>query len=322
VVFTSGGTEASNLALFGLAGGSAGVVALPPGEHPATEESVRVLEARGWRRGTLALDRAGRLVQEPLAELPWKEIRLATALLAHNETGTLQDLSTLAGLCREHGVPLHVDAVQAVGKIDVDFHALGATTLAVGAHKFHGPRGIGGLLVREGAVLAPTQFGGHQEAGRRPGTECVALAVGMACALELWHAERDELTRRITSLRDRLEAGLREECGPVVVNGSPAHRLPNTLSMAFPGCDGEALLVALDLEGVCCSLGSACASGSAETAPILAAMQCPPEVARSTLRLSVGRDNTEEEIDEAVRRIAAVIARLRSRQFGAERPCR
>lgn len=312
VVFTSGGTEASNMALFGLAGDARGQVALPPGEHPATEEGVRVLVARGWRRVSLALDREGRLVQEQLSALPWNEIRLATALLAHNETGTVQDLSILSRLCREHGVPLHVDAVQAVGKIDVNFQALGAATLALGAHKFHGPRGIGALLVRKGTTLAPTQFGGHQEAGRRPGTECVALAVGMARALELWHSEREELTRRIAALRDRLEAALRAQCEPVVVHGPPAHRLPNTLSIAFPGCDGEALLVALDLEGVCCSLGSTCASGSAEPAPVLVAMQCPPEVSRSTLRLSVGRENTADEIDEAARRIAAVVAGLRA----------
>jgi cysteine desulfurase len=314
VVFTSGGTEASNIALFGLAGGHTGLIVLPPGEHPATEESVRVLESRGWRRMTLALDREGRLVQEQLAGLPWGNLRLATALLAHNETGTIQDLGPLSALCRQNRVPLHIDAVQAVGKIDVDFHALGASTLALGAHKFHGPRGIGALLVREGTTLAATQYGGHQEAGRRPGTECVALAVGMATALGLLHAGRVELMQRITRLRDRLEAGLRERCRPVVVNGAPAHRLPNTLSIAFPGCDGEALLVALDLEGVCCSLGSTCASGSAEPAPILVAMQCPPEVYQSTLRFSVGLENTEQEIDDAVQRISDVVGRLRSHQ--------
>jgi cysteine desulfurase len=312
VVLTSGGTEASNLALLGLAEGRRGTVVLPPGEHPATEESVRVLESRGWRRVTLPLDHEGRLVQKSLDGLPWGEIRLATLLLAHNETGTIQDVSRLSRLCREHGVPLHVDAVQAVGKIGVDFHALGATTLALGAHKFCGPRGTGALLVREGARLVPTQFGGHQERERRPGTECVALAAGMARALELWHAERETLTRRLTELRDRLEAGLRETCAPVVVNGSREHRLPNTLSMAFPGCDGDALMVALDVEGVCCSLGSTCASGSSEPAPILVAMGCPPEVHKSTLRFSVGRENTAEEIDEAVARIARVVERART----------
>lgn len=323
VVFTSGGTEASNVALFGFAGDRSGTVTLPPGEHPATEESVRILERRGWRRATLEIDAHGRLKQQTLNDLPWEEIRLATVLLAHNETGTIQDLSRLSALCSEHQVPLHVDAVQAVGKIAVSFHDLQATSLAVGAHKFCGPRGIGALLLREGAVLAPTQFGGHQEGGRRPGTECVALAVGMAKALELWHAERDELTSRLRDLRNRLAAGLRAQCPPVLVNGSleqfdapPSvddQCLPNTLSIAFPGCSGDALMVALDLEGVCCSLGSTCASGSSEPAPILLAMNRPPEVYDATLRFSVGRENTAEEIDEAIQRIARVVNRARHR---------
>lgn len=321
VIFTSGGTEASNMALFGFAAGPPGTVALPPGEHPATEESVRVLESRGWKRATLPIDSSGLLRQATLDDLPWDEIRLATILLAHNETGTIQDISRLAQLCGEHRIPLHVDAVQAVGKIAVDFHGLNATSLAVGAHKFCGPRGIGALLLREGARLAPTCFGGHQEAGRRPGTECVALAVGMAKALELWHAERDELTARVRELRNRLLAGLSNECPPVIVNGPLEHQpdetdaqrlcLPNTLSIAFPGCSGDALMVALDLEGVCCSLGSTCASGSSEPAPILVAMNRPPEVYDATLRFSVGRENTEAEIDEAVGRIAGVVARAR-----------
>ncbi len=311
VIFTSGGTEASNMAIFGLAGERTGTLVLPPGEHPATEESVRVLERRGWQRLTLELDGAGRLRPEQLESLPWDDICLATALLAHNETGTIQDLAPLAETCRIHRVPLHVDAVQAVGKIDVDFRELAASTLALGAHKFFGPRGIGALLVRDGVQLASTQYGGHQEAGRRPGTECVALAVGMARALELWHAEREELAARMTMLRDRLEAGLLATCEPAVVNGSREHRLPNTLSIAFPGCDGDALLVALDLEGVCCSLGSTCASGSSEPAPILVAMGCSPEVVRSTLRFSLGRENTEQEIDDAIQRIAAVVNRTR-----------
>lgn len=323
VVFTSGGTEATNMALFGLSElvPNPGMVALPPGEHPATEECVRVMEARGWRRAVLQIDASGRLIRERLDQLPWDEIKLATALLAHNETGTIQDLSRLSELCCEHGVPLHVDAVQAVGKIDVDFHALHATTLAVGAHKFCGPRGIGALLVREGARLAPTQFGGHQEAGRRPGTECVALAVGMAKALELWHAEREELTRRLRKLRNRLLDGLSTECPPVIVNG-PLERidedpvaeslcLPNTLSIAFPGCTGDALMLALDLEGVCCSLGSTCASGSSEPAPILLAMNRPREVYDATIRFSVGRENTAAEIDDAIQRIARVVTHSR-----------
>lgn len=322
VVFTSGGTESSNLALLGLAVGTPGLVALPPGEHPATEETVRALQQRGWQRVTIPIDHQGRILHEALPQLPWDEIRLATALLAHNETGTIQDLAPLADLCRRHNVPLHVDAVQAVGKIDVDFRALAATTLAIAAHKFHGPRGIGALLIREGVSLSPILFGGHQESGRRPGTECAPLAAGMAAALRIWHERRGEWTQYVSQLRDQLAVGLAERCAPIVVHGHPRHRLPNTLSVAFPGCDGDVLLVALDLEGVCCSLGSTCASGASEPAPILVAMGIEPRIARSTLRFSLGRDNTEQEIAEAVSVLGNTIADLRSRnqQFSQKRP--
>jgi len=313
VVFTSGGTEASNLALFGLAAGAPGVMALPPGEHPATEETVRSLQQRGWRRIEIPIGRDGRFKQTEVAQLPWSEVRLATALLAHNETGVIQDLAPLVERCREHRVPLHVDAVQAVGKIDVDFLALGATTLSLAAHKFHGPRGIGALLIRDGARLAPLLFGGHQESDRRPGTENAPLAAGMATALKLWHDERERTTQEVVRMRDQLAAGLAAHCGPIVVHGSAEHRLPNTLSVAFPGCDGDALLVALDLAGVCCSLGSTCASGSSEPAPILVAMGVDPQLIRSTLRLSVGVDNTPEEIGAAVQVIARTVNGQRSR---------
>jgi cysteine desulfurase len=307
IVFTSGGTEATNLALLGLAEGRRGSIAAPRGEHPATEETIRTLEVRGWSRAVIPLDRQGLIQSADLTALPWDRIRIATVLLAHNETGVVQEVGPLAAACREHAVPLHIDAVQAVGKIDVDFRALGANTLALGAHKFHGPRGIGALLVREGTRLAPAAFGGHQEAGRRPGTECVPLAVGMAKALELWKGDRERRSAQLRALRDKLERGLLERCQPAVINGSREHRLPNTLSIAFPGCNGDALLVALDLAGVCCSLGSTCASGSSEPAPILVAMGADPNVARATLRFSVGPDNDSGEIDEAVQRIAHVV---------------
>ncbi|MBL8849451.1 MAG: cysteine desulfurase [Planctomycetaceae bacterium] len=311
VIFTGGGTEAINLALQGLAVGRPGTIALTPGEHPATEESVRALQQRGWQRSEIAIDASGRMVPDRLSQLPWDEIRLATVLLAHNETGVIQDIAPLAQHCRERRIPLHVDAVQAVGKIDVDFQALGATALSIAAHKFHGPRGIGALLLREGVRLSPLLYGGHQESGRRPGTECAPLAAGMATALQLWHETREQSTRQVSRLRDQLAAGLAEQCRPIVVHGSLGHRLPNTLSVAFPGCDGDALLVALDLEGVCCSLGSTCASGSSEPAPILTAMGVPPAVARSTLRLSLGIDNTAQEIATAVQTISGIVARLR-----------
>lgn len=310
VVFTSGGTESINAALLGLARG-AGTIATGPGEHPATEETVRVLVQRGWRHETLKVDGEGRLVEAQIGDVPL--LKLVSLLLAHNETGVVQEVRPLIERCNAAGVPTHLDAVQAVGKISVSFKSLGATTLSFGAHKFHGPRGIGGLLVRRGVTLAPLHFGGHQETDRRPGTEPVALIAGMAKALELWEREAEDRTAKMRASRDRLEAGLAAACPPVVVHGKDAPRLPNTASVAFPGLDGEVLLVALDLEGVACSLGSTCASGSAEPAPILLAMGVPPEVALATVRLSVSFETTEDAIDEAVRRIAAVVGRLRGR---------
>lgn len=313
VVFTSGGTEATNLAIFGMTQTRPGTIVLTKGEHPATMESCNLLQQRGWQLHTLDVDSSGRLIEDQYEALPWEDIKLVTVILAHNETGVVQDLKPLGTLCKERHVPFHVDAVQAVGKLPVNFHELEAATLALGAHKFHGPRGIGALLVRDGVKLAPYQFGGHQEAERRPGTEAVALVAGMARALELWRDEQDERTCRLTELRDRLEAGLIEQCAPAVVNGASAARLPNTLNIAFPGLDGEALLVALDLEGIACSLGSTCASGSAEPAPVLVAMGCPPEVYGSAVRFTLGVENTVAEMDQAIERIATVVRRLRDK---------
>lgn len=312
IVFTSGGTEASNMAILGLTTGKPGTIVITPGEHPATIESSRHLQSKGWTLLELPLDTDGRIVDAQLDSLPWNEIRLVSLLYAHNETGVIQDVSRLSALCLANGVPLHLDAVQAVGKILVRFHELGAMCLSLGAHKFHGPRGVGALLVRKGLRLSPTQFGGHQEQGRRPGTEAVPLIAGMAKALELCTDDLDRRMRDMTSLRDRLQAGLEQTCAPIVVNGSIAHRLPNTLNVSFPGADGEALLVALDLAGIACSLGSTCASGSSEPAPILVAMGKPPEVYRSAVRFSVGESNSPKQIDDAVARIAEVVRRLRS----------
>jgi len=311
VIFTSGGTESTNLALFGFAAGDPGVILTTAGEHPATTESIEALRRRGWTTHVLAVDQGGRLQPGELETISWDNCRLATVILAHNETGVLQDLGPLSRACRERDIPLHVDAVQAVGKIPVDFHQLDAASLALGAHKFHGPRGVGALLLRDGCRLAPFEYGGHQEAGRRPGTEVVALAAGMARALESWHADQAARTERIAVLRDRLQQGLEDQAGPTLVNGHPDHRLPNTLNIAFPGLDGEAILVALDLEQVACSLGSTCSSGSAEPAPALVAMGCAEEIYRASVRFSVGVENTIGEIDEAVRRIVGVVQRLR-----------
>ncbi|MFV0446401.1 MAG: cysteine desulfurase family protein [Planctomycetaceae bacterium] len=316
VVFTSGGTESINLAIQGLCGRRGGDVVAPEGEHPATVAALRrvgssATAGASFRRLLLPIDSHGQVVGDSLDSLPWPEVRLVTLLLAHNETGVIQNVGPLAERCRAEQVPLHIDAVQAVGKIPVDFVSLGATALSLGAHKFYGPRGIGALLIKAGVTLPPLLVGGHQEQGRRAGTECVSLAAGMALALELWHREQAEVTTRLTALRDRLQAGLVAACPPTVVIGAESRRLPNTLNLAFPQCDGEALLVALDLAGVCCSLGGTCASGAATVSPILGAMGLPAELHRSCLRLSVGRENTIAEIDDAIVRITRSVQRQR-----------
>lgn len=311
VIFTSGGTEAINLAILGLANERPGTILLTPGEHSATSEACRELERHGWRLCFIEIDHDGRIIVDRLESLPWNDVKLATIILAHNETGVLQDISPLAARCEAHGVPLHVDGVQAVGKMVVDLRRLPVTALSLGAHKFHGPPGIGALLLREGIQLRPRQFGGHQESDRRAGTESVALAVGMAIALERWQLEREQWTAKLQRLRDQLEQGLASGCAPIVVNGSHEYRIPNTLSAGFPGVNGEALLVALDLAGIACSLGSACASGSTEPAPVLLAMGLSPEIASASVRFSVGIENTSEEIEEAIGRIAHCVTRLR-----------
>ena len=314
LIFTSGGTEANNLAVFGLARHPVGTILISPGEHPSILEACRLRERQGWQLETLPVDGSGllQLSGPSLPERDWTDVRLAAVILAHNETGVIQNVDPLIERGKESQFAVHLDGVQAVGKLPVNFRKLGATTLSFGAHKFHGPRGIGGLLVRDGVQLSPGfSVGGLQESGRRAGTEPVPLVAGMAKALELWNYAQAERTAYVTSLRDHLEARLLSLAAPAVVNGQLAPRLPNTLNISFPGVDGEALLVALDLEGVAASLGSACASGSIEPTPILVAMGLAEELYRSAVRLTLSCLNTRDEIDEAASRISQVVKYLR-----------
>lgn len=311
VIFTSGGTESINAAVYGFTMGRTGTIGLTGGEHPATTAACQRALQPGMQLVTLNVDSAGRLKSEQYADLPWQTLKLVCVILAHNETGVIQDLSSLADMCLQHQVPLLVDAVQAVGKIPINFHQLRATALAFGAHKFHGPRGTGGLLLRRGVQLPPFLEGGHQESGRRAGTEAVPLIAGMAKALELFAEQQHTRVPEVTALRDELQNRLLTQCAPAIVHGAAADRLPNTLSIAFPGVDGEALLVNLDLDGIACSLGSTCASGSAEPAPALLAMGCEPDLCRSSVRLTLSHLNTASEIQQAAGRIATVVQRLR-----------
>tara|TARA_R110002095_G_scaffold176611_2_gene154053 strand:+ start:2278 stop:3423 length:1146 start_codon:yes stop_codon:yes gene_type:complete len=312
VIFTSGGTESINLAIHGFLPGTPGEIVLTEGEHPATVNTIRRLAPRSIRQSLLKIGADGRIDPAQLTQLNWNRIQLVTIILAHNETGVIQEIGPLATHCEENRIPLHLDCIQAIGKIPFQFHDSGATAISLAAHKFHGPRGVGALLVKEGARLLPQTTGGHQERGRRAGTEPVALAAGMSRALEYAVRDREQRTRNVTALRDRLQQGLSEQCPPVVVNGSQQHRLPNTLNISFPGLDGEALLISLDLAGISCSLGSACASGSRDPAPVLLAMGCEESVYRSAVRLSLSFLNTSEEIESAIHRISRVVNQLRS----------
>jgi cysteine desulfurase len=309
VVFTSGATEANNLALFGLAGDPPGRVVASPVEHPCVAEPLRQLAARGFAIEWLPVDGRGKCSPPaPRAD----SVSLLSVMLANHETGAIQPVREIAAAFP--GVPVHCDAAQAVGKMPVSFRDLGVTALTASAHKFRGPKGVGVLLLKRGAKLRPLFHGGHQQRGHRPGTEPVALAVGLAVALD--HAVRHmaEDAAATTGLRQRLLNRLRQECPPVVVNGplpGDADSLPTTLNVSFPGCRADVLLMALDLAGVACSTGSACSSGSLLPSPVLAAMGVPDDVLRSAMRFSLGPTNTVAETYDAAGRIAGCVAKVR-----------
>ncbi len=312
VIFTSGGTESINQAIFGMTAGRSGGIALTAGEHPAVREACRVAESRGCRLELLPVDQHGLLEQAALTDRIRSETLLTCLLLAHNETGVIQDTTAVAALCQQTATPLLLDAVPAVGRIPVSFRHSGAVAMAFGAHKFHGPRGIGGLLLRRGITIPPMLFGGHQERGRRAGTEPVPLIAGMAEALRLAVTEMETRAQHMQQLRDYLQQELTAACAPAVVHGVGVRRLPNTLSIGFPGVPGEALLLNLHMEGIACSLGSACASGSAEPAPALLAMGVTPDLCRSSVRFSLNCQNTHSEIERVIPVIARHVARLRA----------
>lgn len=312
VIFTSGGTESNNLALFGLAGHPPAQVIISAIEHPSVAEPAARLAERGFTITRLPVDRCGLVKTDALADLLQSQTRLVAVMMVNHETGAIQPVAELVGQLPA-GVAFHCDAVQAVGKVPVDFHDLGVTTLSLSAHKFHGPKGVGALLARRGTQLQPTTWGGHQQQGRRPGTESVALAVGLAKALELAQHEQQGRRERVRRLRSLFLDRLCADAGPVIVNGSddPALDSPYTLNVSFPGCQADALLMNVDLAGVACSTGSACSSGSLLPSPVLQAMSVAAEILHSAMRFSFSALSTEEEVIEAAGRVIVVVKRLR-----------
>jgi cysteine desulfurase len=297
VIFTSGGTEANNLAIKGMA------MALPRGlalgggaEHPAVSETLRFLPAWGWRVEFLEMDALGQVRRESLEALEATELRFASVMLANNETGVITDISRLSERLRALGAYLHCDAVQAAGKIPLDFTASGAHALSLSSHKIYGPKGVGALVADRSLPLAPLLHGGGQELGMRSGTENVAGIVGFGKAAELARLELESRRQHLLELRRRLETGLRE-LPDLTLFAADAPRLPNTLQFSLRGYAGETLVMHLDRRGFALSSGSACAAGAGEPSPVLLAMGVEPETARGAVRVSLGKDTKGEEVD-------------------------
>jgi cysteine desulfurase len=237
---------------------------------------------------------------------------LVSVMFANNEVGTIQPIAEIGRICQDRGVTFHTDAVQAVGKLPVDVGELGIDLLSASAHKFYGPKGVGVLYVRQGLRLDPLLHGGHQERGRRAATENVAGIVGLGTALELRLGEMVEEAERLTSLRDRLHAGIVERIDHVYLNGHPTARLPGTLNLSFDYVEGEAIIMGLDIVGVAVSSGSACTSASLEASAVLLAMGVQPVPAQGSIRFSLGRGNTAADVDHVVETLPPIIARLRA----------
>jgi cysteine desulfurase len=315
IVFTSGGTEADNLAIFGTVEASRKPrkhVVTTTIEHHAVLNACQELERRGVEVSYVPVGGEGVVDPFDIRRALRPETVLITVMHANNEIGTIQPIAEIGRIARESDVLFHSDAVQSAGKLALDANRLGVDFLSLSAHKIYGPKGVGALYVRSGAPLEPQFRGGHHERDRRPGTENVPGIVGLGRAAELARRQLGEALESIGALRDRLEQALIEQVPTVRVNGDPSRRVPNTTNLTFSGAGGEALLIALDLEGIACSTGAACSSGAVEPSHVLTAIGLTHNEARSSLRFSLGRPTTDEEIDQALRIIPAVIERLRA----------
>ncbi len=297
VIFTGGGSEANNLALHAVTAGQAvGRLAISSIEHPSVLEPAQALTGQGWQRDLIEVDEQCRVTTQELAEKLHRDTRLVSVMMANNETGVIQDIAGLAAQARSAGAIFHTDAIQAAGKIALDFESSGVQLLSLSAHKIYGPKGVGALIVDKSLELAPLIYGGGQERGLRAGTENVAGIAGFGVAAELAKTQLERCAAHMRSLRDRLERGLARYT-EITLFAREAERLPNTVQLAVAGIDGETLLMQLDRTGIAVSSGSACASGSNEVSHVLTAMGVDADIARGAIRISLGKDTTESEID-------------------------
>jgi len=311
LIFTSGATEANNLALCGLAGSPPGRVILSAIEHPSIWRVGEFLAQQGFDVQTLPVDCHGLVRLNLLEDLVNEQTRLVSIMYANHETGVLQPIREVAALCKRFDVPLHTDAVQAVGKLAIDFTSMGIDALTLSGHKFHGPGGIGGLLLRSDTQLQPMLRGGHQQDALRPGTESVELVIGMHVALECAIQKNLSGVNPLTVMRDHLETRICALLSDVVIHCRQVDRSPHTSQISFLGADRQAVVMALDQAGIASATGTACESGASETSRTLLAMGCGPALLNTAVRLSVGSLNTTPEMEMAAQRIAAKIRHLR-----------
>lgn len=314
ILFTGGGSESDNQAVkgtaFALMGKGTHIITTAV-EHPAVLNTCRWLEKQGFEVTYLMPDREGRIYPEQVRQAVRKDTVLISVMAANNEIGTIEPVTEIGQIAREKGIVFHIDAVQAVGAMPVDVNAWNADLLSLSAHKFNGPKGIGALYVRRGTRIDSLIHGGEQERGLRAGTENTAGIVGLGKAIEIAAATLEENAEKTRRLRDRLTEGILSSVPDAFLNGPKEGRLPNNCSVRFDRIDGEALLLRLDLAGIAGSAGSACTSGSQEISHVLKAVGLNDEEAKSSLRLTVGPENTEQEIDEAVAAVKDIIADLR-----------
>jgi cysteine desulfurase len=323
IVFTSGGTESDNHAIFGVVGqaflpvsSSRNTNSFPQLittaiEHEAVLNACQALEKEGVRVTYLWTDREGEIDLDELRRAIRPETILITIMHANNELGTVQPLEEIGRIAAEADVYFHTDAVQSAGKIPIDVKELQVDLLSISGHKLYAPKGIGALYVRGGTRLRQLLYGGHHQRGFRPGTENVAGIVGLGKAAEMARKSLAEDAQRVSAFRDKLQQGLLHRVPQSRVNGGAAPRTPNTTNLVFPGVEGEALLIALDLKGLACSTGAACSSGAVEPSHVLTAIGLPPEEARASLRFSLGRHTTSADIDFALNVVPAAVAQLR-----------
>jgi cysteine desulfurase len=315
IVFVSGGTEADNFAIRGAAEaleatGRRHLIASGI-EHEAVLNTLRALARRGWRTTLLPVDQTGVVSPDRLREAIDADTALVSVMHANNEIGTIQPVAALAAIAHEHGALMHTDAVQTAGKIPVDVRALGVDLLSLSAHKFNGPKGAGALWIKRGTRMQPTATGGKHERNRRAGTENVAAIAGLGVAAVLAARKMEPEATRVSALRDRLEAGILRDVPGTQVNGARDARVPNTTNISFERVEAESLLIALDLEGIAVSTGSACSSGTLEPSHVLKAMGLPSHRTQNSLRFSLGMFSTQEEVDRVVELLPRLVEKLR-----------